>query len=372
MRAAAAAATGQHQQSSTTSPHGHGSRHGHHSYQPDVLSAGPASAGVVSPNNRHRERSEHHRERTQPEYLYETSLDQSYASTASPGMPTPPTSAPAVSGSTAASAGRKGFVPSPVAVPMDEDDPFSMPVGPKSAGVVANNAPAERERRPSMDGTQLPAAVASPLSRKSLQRARRRNPRMASGIQSRLSTMNPRAAEGVMTVLLQDGAKTRRRREGRKERIGIAEPPITTSTAKRNGETPVPAVGERTPTKAKSNNGPNTLSMPTPVVNVKAASPPGTPIAFSPTAKDRDDTSMDIDDAKGPGRSPAVRTNQKLARSTPEVVVIGEVCPPSAWARYSVAHPVLPTSAYHQKDLTLWTEWQSTAKYPTTAFGRGE
>ncbi|KAF9502111.1 Pkinase-domain-containing protein [Pleurotus eryngii] len=366
MRAAAAAATGQHQQSSTTSPHGHGSRHGHHSYQPDVLSAGPASAGVVSPNNRHRERSEHHRERTQPEYLYETSLDQSYASTASPGMPTPPTSAPAVSGSTAASAGRKGFVPSPVAVPMDEDDPFSMPVGPKSAGVVANNAPAERERRPSMDGTQLPAAVASPplpevatksppkkpadgfrhtiqveydepkSSRRSDDRAtsRRSEDKEKERRKERTDrdrSASPRRSAGAGNAGRSPSVGSKRDERDRQNRaasgskplppspnILAAEPPITTSTAKRNGETPVPAVGERTPTKAKSsaangvstpthprNNGPNTLSMPTPVVNVKAASPPGTPIAFSPTAKDRDDTSMDIDDAKGARKKPS-------------------------------------------------------------------
>ncbi|KAL0952802.1 hypothetical protein HGRIS_007027 [Hohenbuehelia grisea] len=318
----AAAASQQTPQSAAPSS-GRRADHAHHSYQPE---------------SQPRERK--HR----PEYLYETSVDQSPTSATSPSLPTPPTSAPVVSGG--ASGSRKGFVPSPMSLPMDEDDPFTVPSGPQTAGAVqpSSSGPPHRERRPSVDESgrrqgrqdkqaQGPTSAHPSATPDSAARSPKKSaaastdfrhtiqveydaPRRGSGRRSEDREARRSEDKAAKEREARQQEKDRREREKEKPRERSASPPRR-DTALPASPLGMPLVSvpasapavpqkdrERTPTKTSPRPPHAIKSVPTPavpmdvdqalsmdpedtvtgtglIVHVDGASPPGTPIKFA-------------------------------------------------------------------------------------------
>ncbi|KAF9463326.1 hypothetical protein BDZ94DRAFT_1192949 [Collybia nuda] len=264
-------------------------------------------AGAVVPNHSTRSRS------TQPEYLYDSSIDQSFASTAQ----TPPSSA------------KKPTYGSPSVLPGD-DDPFAPPPGSAPAAVASpptlSPEPAQTPKSHKTTGSgggnsgdkfrhTIQVEYGEPTqknSRRSEDKEREKRARERSGSQGQNS---PPAAPNVQTNGT-PGTKERRPSQGSVNMKPLPPSPSppsapaasTTPSSYRSptqNTTPPPNNVDvyTTPTKSKNSTPKSTnsarpgpivpLDPQTPTVNINPASPPDTPITFmSPNPDERDNGSQ--------------------------------------------------------------------------------
>ena len=271
---------------------------------------------------------------TQPEYLYDSSVDQSYASSApAPALP---------------SAGQRRVHGSPAALGLDDDDPFAAPgsVNKSSLAVSVTSNPSsvtstavrssdnntlsvESRQSPPKSGSSHKSAPSggfrhtiqveyddsSPKAgRKSEDREREREKRAREkgGSQGQSQTSQSANAGPPVTQSQVNGSSPGERRNSQGSMKPLppspshgsvsyrsppsSAPPHTTTTPSRNGST------SNTPTPTKNNSQripPSTPTRNTPTVNINPASPPDTPITFA-AGDDRDkDTASRESSVKG-------------------------------------------------------------------------
>ena len=295
-----------------------------------------AAAGAVTSPTTGRSRS------TQPEYLYETSVDQSFATSA----PTP-TSAPA--------SGRRPYSPTA----MDDDDPFAAPVAsardrrPEEAAVEGDVRGEPRARRGGVNpgaGAEMPAsgrssktlvtpAADSPEAVKSAKKTgggfrhtiqveydepQKKSKRKGSVERERERRPRERtASQGQGQSQVQNGYESGSGRERKRPSQGsmttkpLPPSPLVVSS-------PVSAHRERTPTKSPIVPRGQSVPVPvpittTPVVNVNPASPPdtpSTPIVFA-DMEDRDRDTL--------SRSSSKASKHRKGRSSMDKLGLGKI-----------------------------------------------
>lgn len=260
---------------------------------------------------------------TQPEYLYDSSIDQSYASSAP--APTPPS----------ASVGQRKMHGSPAALGLDEDDPFAAPgsvinTHKSNLGITATAASdppsatatnkSSNNKALGVDSTQSPKSGgghksgggggfrhtiqveyddSSPKAgRKSDDREREKRTRERGGSQDHGQT--PQSASVTETQVNGTEPRERRTSQGSMKPLPPSPGPITSSGTSSYHSPPASAPPTTLPLKNGSPSPSNTpiaakystqrpaaITPPrvTPTVSINPASPPDTPITFAAPAQ---------------------------------------------------------------------------------------